>query len=95
MKNFDREMEPLQEILIEYPISFPPTYPYEEEPDLPSSYMSTRCPAWCDRILLSPTIQELIDGVREPDYSIIGDNICMGDHKVGFIKDFKYLFLII
>ncbi|KAL5284584.1 INPP5A family protein [Megaselia abdita] len=86
MKEYDREMDPLLEILTEYPIKFPPTYPYEEEPELPSSYMSTRCPAWCDRILLSPTIQELIDEERELDYSIIGESICMGDHKPVYLN---------
>lgn len=42
LRQFDRELEPLQDILHEFPISFPPSYPFEEDPQLPHSYMSTR-----------------------------------------------------
>lgn len=42
LRQFDRELEPLREILWEFPISFAPSYPYEENPDLPHHYMSTR-----------------------------------------------------
>lgn len=41
-RQFDRELEPIREVLCEYPITFPPSYPYEEDPDLPHHYMSTR-----------------------------------------------------
>jgi hypothetical protein len=76
---------PLKELLFEYDITFPPSYPYEEDPSQPGAYMFTRCPAWCDRILLSPAARALLD---ETDveiskiYGIIGENVCMGDHKV-------------
>ncbi|XP_055851053.1 inositol polyphosphate-5-phosphatase A isoform X2 [Episyrphus balteatus] len=86
LQKYDRELEPLNEILVEYPIKFPPTYPYEEDPDMPSDYMSTRCPSWCDRILMSPAAKDLI--VEDPNnsddvnpYNILGENVCMGDHK--------------
>lgn len=88
-------MEPLADVLLEYPITFPPSYPYEEEPALPQHYMTTRCPAWCDRILMSQDARDLIrptgggTGVGEStaevdcgDYNVIGDAVCMGDHKV-------------
>lgn len=42
LRQFDRELEPLDDILLEFPITFPPSYPFEEEPDLPLNYMSTR-----------------------------------------------------
>lgn len=42
LRRFDRELEPLQEILFEFPITFAPSYPYEEEPEMPHHYMSTR-----------------------------------------------------
>jgi inositol-1,4,5-trisphosphate 5-phosphatase len=42
LRQFDRELEPLQDILHEFQISFPPSYPFEEDPQLPHSYMSTR-----------------------------------------------------
>lgn len=90
---FNRELEPLAGVLLEYPINFPPTYPYEEEPDQPHDYMHTRCPAWCDRVLMSATArdlfvlggEEVIDGdatMRADEYDVIGDAVCMGDHKV-------------
>lgn len=42
MREFDRELEPFHELLHEFPVDFSPSYPYEEEPDLPHQYMSTR-----------------------------------------------------
>lgn len=42
MQEFDRELDPIREILFEFPITFPPSYPFEEEPDLPHNYMKTR-----------------------------------------------------
>lgn len=46
--------------------------------------MLTRCPAWCDRILLSPGAKNLIktDSISDIAYRMIGENVCMGDHKV-------------
>lgn len=91
LRQFDRELDSLRSILYEYPITFPPSYPYEEEPEQPGDYMSTRCPAWCDRILISPAARKLIDDEREngktttmakATYGIMGDVVCMGDHKV-------------
>ena len=98
---FDLELEPIKKILFEYPVDFPPSYPYEEDIDLPLNYMSTRCPSWCDRVLVSPAARLLTtendtdnngtnsssaggngDCGSGPVYSIIGENICMGDHKV-------------
>ena len=42
MQEFDRELDPIREILFEFPITFPPSYPFEEEPDLLHRYMATR-----------------------------------------------------
>jgi inositol-1,4,5-trisphosphate 5-phosphatase len=42
LRQFDRELEPLNDILHEFPITFPPSYPFEENPELPHHYMSTR-----------------------------------------------------
>uniref|UniRef100_A0A182RJ39 inositol-polyphosphate 5-phosphatase n=1 Tax=Anopheles funestus TaxID=62324 RepID=A0A182RJ39_ANOFN len=60
LRQFDRELESLRSILYEFPITFPPSYPYEEDPFQPGAYMATRCPAWCDRILVSPAARKLI-----------------------------------
>ncbi|KAL7740185.1 hypothetical protein ACLKA6_003891 [Drosophila palustris] len=80
LKKFDKELEPLTEILIEYPITFIPSYPFEEDPEMPTDYMSTRCPSWCDRILMTPQIKDIITS-SEYKYDIIGESVCMGDHK--------------
>ncbi|GAB0092235.1 type I inositol 1,4,5-trisphosphate 5-phosphatase [Sergentomyia squamirostris] len=85
LRKFDRELDPLREILFEYPIAFPPSYPFEEDPDMPENYMNSRCPGWCDRILLSPSAKQLIstDNVK---YSLIGEESCMGDHKPVYLQ---------
>lgn len=83
LRQYDCELEPLKDILIEYPITFSPSYPYEEDPQMPFNYMATRCPSWCDRIVMSPTAKKLIVGSGgDSNYNVIGDNVCMGDHKV-------------
>lgn len=88
LQQFDRELEPLRELLVEYPITFPPSYPYEEDPEMPQNYMFTRCPAWCDRIVMSPTSRDLIvdDAFSSTDYNILGENMCMGDHKPVYLS---------
>ncbi|XP_034475602.1 inositol polyphosphate-5-phosphatase A isoform X1 [Drosophila innubila] len=80
LKKFDKELEPLTEILIEYPITFIPSYPFEEDPEMPTDYMSTRCPSWCDRILMTPQVKDITKS-NEWKYDIIGESVCMGDHK--------------
>ncbi|XP_063896221.1 uncharacterized protein LOC110381097 isoform X1 [Helicoverpa armigera] len=60
LQRFDRELEALRPHLYEFPVKFPPTYPFEEDPLLPTHYMKTRCPAWCDRILLSQSARLLV-----------------------------------
>ncbi|KAH8417028.1 hypothetical protein KR222_001772 [Zaprionus bogoriensis] len=80
LKKFDRELEPLSEILFEYPINFIPSYPFEEDPEMPTDYMSTRCPSWCDRILMTPQVQDIIQS-NDWKYDMIGESACMGDHK--------------
>uniref|UniRef100_A0A3Q1BLS3 inositol-polyphosphate 5-phosphatase n=1 Tax=Amphiprion ocellaris TaxID=80972 RepID=A0A3Q1BLS3_AMPOC len=62
------------------------SYPYSEEYTKPTQYMNTRCPAWCDRILMSHAAQDFIerrdDGEKSVVYNTVGPNVCMGDHKV-------------
>ena len=55
-KECDFETNFIEKVLTEFPLSFPPTYPFEENLDLGDigeSYMKKRCPAWCDRVLIS------------------------------------------
>nr|CAD7572722.1 unnamed protein product [Timema californicum] len=86
LKAFDRELEPFEGRLYEFPISFPPSYPFEEEEEKgPKSYMQTRCPSWCDRVVLSSSAKSLVNNISEPgsvEYGLVGPNTCMGDHKV-------------
>ncbi len=36
------------------------SYPYSEDSSQGKQYMNTRCPAWCDRILLSASARDLV-----------------------------------
>ena len=45
-------------------------------------YMETRCPAWCDRIVFSHDLNDSITSSPSPVYDMVGQNACMGDHKV-------------
>ncbi|XP_019651503.1 inositol polyphosphate-5-phosphatase A isoform X3 [Ailuropoda melanoleuca] len=57
---FDKELSVFKDRLYELDISFPPSYPYSEDRGQGRQYMNTRCPAWCDRVLMSPSARELI-----------------------------------
>lgn len=68
--------------LLELPIRFEPSYPYSEEIDRPRDFLNKRCPAWCDRILMTQAALDL--ALRSAvSYDLVGRNVCMGDHKVG------------
>ncbi|XP_039760517.1 uncharacterized protein LOC120634160 isoform X1 [Pararge aegeria] len=60
LQKFDRELEAFKPNLYEFPVKFPPSYPFEEDVHLPTHYMKTRCPAWCDRVFLSQSARLLI-----------------------------------
>ena len=62
------------------------SYPFSEDEINPKSYMTTRCPSWCDRILLNPDAKKLIQISDENPvkYEMIGLDSCVGDHKVCF-----------
>ncbi|TWW78001.1 Type I inositol 1,4,5-trisphosphate 5-phosphatase [Takifugu flavidus] len=66
------------------------TYPYSEDSNQGKQYMNTRCPAWCDRILLSASARDLILKPESEEKSVvydnIGPNVCMGDHKPVFLS---------
>uniref|UniRef100_A0A0A9XZF2 inositol-polyphosphate 5-phosphatase n=2 Tax=Lygus hesperus TaxID=30085 RepID=A0A0A9XZF2_LYGHE len=84
LKEFDKEMDDFCTKLFEFPIHFPPSYPFiEDSANENSDYMETRCPAWCDRVLLSQSARPLVHGVGESsiEYGLIGKSSCMGDHK--------------
>ncbi|XP_058292431.1 inositol polyphosphate-5-phosphatase A [Hylobates moloch] len=86
---FDKELSVFKDRLYELDISFPPSYPYSEDARQGEQYMNTRCPAWCDRILMSPSAKELVLRSESEEkvvtYDHIGPNVCMGDHKPVFL----------
>lgn len=63
LREYDKELEDFDGRLIELPITFVPSYPFEEDVEQGTSYMQTRVPAWCDRVLLSPAAQKLVQNV--------------------------------
>lgn len=90
LKEFDKEMEDFCGQLFEFPINFPPSYPFVEDSNVSADYMQTRCPAWCDRVVLSETAKPLIASKHEDkvEYSLIGINSCMGDHKPVYLTGY-------
>ncbi|XP_025016731.1 type I inositol 1,4,5-trisphosphate 5-phosphatase isoform X1 [Tetranychus urticae] len=83
--DLDKEVKSFEDLLFECKISFPPSYPFTEE-TTSSSYMRTRCPAWCDRILMNKSAMDLIKSQCNSSencvkYEMIGKNVPMGDHK--------------
>ncbi|XP_071090674.1 inositol polyphosphate-5-phosphatase A-like [Haliotis cracherodii] len=89
LKQYDTEMAPFKERLSEYEISFPPSYPFSEDVNDGTSYMKTRCPSWCDRILISHSAKDVIfqdEKFHRPEYSLIGKEVCMGDHKPVYLS---------
>ncbi|KAK2167335.1 hypothetical protein LSH36_29g03052 [Paralvinella palmiformis] len=82
LRGFDVESGRFSDKLLEYPVTFPPSYPFSEDVEDGRSYMTTRCPAWCDRILYSHPAKCIIcQDDDSPEYNMLGTNICMGDHK--------------
>jgi len=79
---FDKETAMYPQ-LNEWPIAFPPSYPYSEDADSPTLYMKTRAPAWCDRVLMNEAAWKFVQmsPSTSVSYNTIGQKTCMGDHK--------------
>ncbi|CEF60364.1 Type I inositol 1,4,5-trisphosphate 5-phosphatase [Strongyloides ratti] len=71
--------------LHEFEITFPPTYPWSEDPESHNKLMPTRPPAWCDRILMNQTAWNSLKNAKNIIYDSIGKDVCMGDHKPVFL----------
>uniref|UniRef100_A0A8C1PRG0 inositol-polyphosphate 5-phosphatase n=1 Tax=Cyprinus carpio TaxID=7962 RepID=A0A8C1PRG0_CYPCA len=86
---YDKEISEFHDVITEEEIHFPPSYPYSEDYAKPTQYMNTRCPAWCDRILMSHSTRDIIhrreEGKSGVVYNTLGSDICMGDHKPVFL----------
>lgn len=80
---YDTEPQAIRDKLFEYEVTFPPSYPFSENMEDGTSYMPTRCPGWCDRIMMSHSARNLLyhENISSPEYKMIGTQICMGDHK--------------
>ncbi|NP_001120627.1 inositol polyphosphate-5-phosphatase, 40kDa, gene 2 [Xenopus tropicalis] len=89
LRKFDSEPLPFLSRLAEMPIFFPPSYPFSEDITRPSQFMGTRCPSWCDRVLMSYSARALLNKVKDEEsdvqYDRIGADVCMGDHKPVFL----------
>lgn len=58
----DNELDSFRNKLHEFRISFSPSYPFKEDETGGYSYMKTRCPSWCDRILFNAAGNRIIYG---------------------------------
>ena len=66
----DKELNHFHGTLWEFDRHFLPSYPFEENINMittassskmiANSYMKTRCPAWCDRVLMNNTAKQLL-----------------------------------
>ncbi|KAL8563985.1 hypothetical protein ACOMHN_025316 [Nucella lapillus] len=83
LMQYDLEPKEFQDRLCEFDVTFPPSYPFIEDVTDGLSYMKTRVPSWCDRILLSHGAKDVVssESQSKPEYGLIGSDICMGDHK--------------
>lgn len=68
LREYDKELEDFEGRLFEFPINFIPSYPFQEDVNEATSYMQTRVPAWCDRVLLSPTAKMLVQNVCDINF---------------------------
>ncbi|XP_018599692.1 inositol polyphosphate-5-phosphatase A isoform X2 [Scleropages formosus] len=85
---YDKEVAAFHDVITEEEITFPPSYPYSEDYTKPIQYMNTRCPSWCDRILMSHSARLIIhreEGESSVVYNTLGPTVCMGDHKPVFL----------
>lgn len=86
LRRFNEESEDLLTDLKEFSFNFAPTYPYSEKSGEGNEYMKTRCPAWCDRVFLSPHAWNWVNTEGDSiTYDTIGKQVCMGDHKPIFL----------
>lgn len=85
MHEFDKELGQFNERLTEFPVKFPPSYPFEEGNEgAPhgNHYMKTRCPSWCDRIFMNSAAKKLVEKTgADVNYQLLGLATRMGDHK--------------
>ncbi|XP_059159404.1 inositol polyphosphate-5-phosphatase A-like isoform X2 [Physella acuta] len=83
LHQYDTELSSFRDRLSEFEITFPPSYPFCEDVADGISYMKTRVPSWCDRVLLTHLARDVL--IQDPShpviYDLMGKDVCMGDHK--------------
>lgn len=72
LQELDNELDSFREQLLEFKISFSPSYPFKEDTSGAYSYMKTRCPAWCDRILFNAAGGNLIHSKESTVSPLLG-----------------------
>lgn len=65
LQEMDIELNSFRSELFEFKISFSPSYPFKEDTSGAYSYMKTRCPAWCDRILFNSAGTKVIHSSKD------------------------------
>jgi hypothetical protein len=80
ISKYDAELNAFEDRLFEFNKSFPPSYPFSEEVNEVNSYTKSRCPSWCDRILVNKLFKNEAK-LESINYDMIGRDSCMGDHK--------------
>ncbi|OQV12008.1 Type I inositol 1,4,5-trisphosphate 5-phosphatase [Hypsibius exemplaris] len=84
LRTFDSELSAFPDIY-EVEIGFAPSYPYVEDIEKGQYFMKTRCPAWCDRVIMNENSWRTINAHVPLEYGLIGSSVCMGDHKPVFL----------
>lgn len=88
LQELDYELDSFKSRLYEFKISFSPSYPFKEDTSGGYSYMKTRCPAWCDRILFNAAGDKMIyskslEGQNEDD---VTTNKLTSEKKIGLLQ---------
>ena len=85
---FDKELNWCKDgKFAEAAIKFQPTFPTSEDPkEKAYGYNGTRCPSWCDRVLVDKNlVEELKKSSIKMTYESLGLNTVLGDHKPVFL----------
>lgn len=86
IKNYDWESRQFDDKLFEAPINFTPSYPYAEDLDKPSEFMTTRPPAYCDRVMMNKFAWQMTQNPKASFvYDLLAKTSCVGDHKPVFL----------
>lgn len=89
----DNELDNFKSSLHELKISFYPSYPYREDEHGGYSYMNTRCPAWCDRVLFNAAGKQIIS-LDDSSDSINEDSAQKLDTADGICKKNPTLYML-